>query len=639
MIRIRNLGVLLQHGVVRFRFGISAALAFLTAAVLPDVLPYVQRRSMTNSVLTLVLFACLIPLFAYVIQCANRRAACCSIVVGGVYSVCMVLGVQVMVYDNVIFSDIALYGRMIALLPLFTAVVCLLLLKLPGLAGVQAHSPLLKKSCFVRRADWKFFVAIWVIVFICWIPYLLAAYPGVFRYDAPYQTNQIMVNGRLYAHHPVIHTLYLTGSLLLGDRLFGSYESGMAIYAVTQMLMLSAMFAYACYFLAKHKAPALVQWLGIAYFALMPFNGINAVTATKDTLFTGIFLLTVLFTAELVKAPAAFFHSRFQMIRYVAALVLLCMWRNNGVYIMAVFLPVLLIVFRRYWKRMLPVCLAFVVVYGLYAGPLMQVLNVIPGNSREALSVPMQQMVRAVNEHPEKLTQEEMDAIYEIIPEDRIDDYNSRLSDPVKAYFKTSQLMKEPFKYLRVYLSVGIKCPGTYVNAVLSLTLGNWYPDMQYPDEASTHQYIEYNDWGALFEQTRRSEKEIIPKRESKLPGLDEALNSYAISVTQQDVPVLSMLISTGMVFWLMLLAAAAVIYAKKYKLLIPLLLMFGLWGTLMLGPIVLFRYAYPLMVCTPFLFAVILACGQKSKQPGYGRRVEETLVETLPEQTDSAQE
>ena len=46
--------------------------------------------------------------------------------------------------------------------------------------------------------------------------------------------------------------------------------------------------------------------------------------------------------------------------------------------------------------------------------------------------------------------------------------------------------------------------------------------------------------------------------------------------------------------------AALWSIWKKKYRNLFPLLLIFGYWGTLLLGPVTSLRYALPLIYCVP---------------------------------------
>lgn len=199
-----------------------------------------------------------------------------------------------------------------------------------------------------------------------------------------------------------------------------------------------------------------------------------AVTATRIR-FCWFFLLCVLFTADLAENPRRFTSSKFEMIRYAFVLLSMCVWRNNGIYILIVFLPIVIIALRRYWKNLLIMSAAVLVLYAAYSGPMMSLLDVVPGNSREALSVPMQQMARAALYAEDELSEEELNNIHDLISEDYVQQYNARISDPVKNGFKTSVLFREPFKYLKPifswpevpgYLSGCL--PGSFVGQLVS---------------------------------------------------------------------------------------------------------------------------------------------------------------------------
>lgn len=606
----------------RFRYVLAALFSFLTCIGVHVCFFGEENRLFSNSFVAFVLFAALIPVYAFVLgqrdgagehPLRTGRMTLCALSAGLILSVCMVFGRSVSTSGAVAYRSARVWGNVLALWPLFAFLIAAFFLLLPVWNRQYCSSALNRKGTI--RPDWKSFCITWGIVILCWLPVFLAAYPGVFRYDAPYQIDPVTVNGTLSAKHPVIHTAFLLGSLLLGNRLFGSYEAGMALYSLIQMLALSAIFAFACHSLARRNAPRILQVLAIAYFALTPFHAVMAVTATKDTLFAGFFLLAVLFTADLAADPKRFCSSRFEMIRYVLTLVSMCMWRNNGIYILVIFLPVMILALKKYWKNLLILSLAAVLIYFAYAGPFTSLIGAVPGNSREALSVPMQQMARAAMDAPDQLTEEELSNIHALISENTVQAYNPRISDPVKSGFRTSELFRSPLRYFKTYLTVGMKCPGIYLDAFLNLSLGNWYPDMVYPDASTGHQYIEYEDWTQLYEKTRSSDRQIIPQRESKLPVLDDWLDTYSLEVTQQEIPVLSMLISTGFIFFLIVIAGAAILCFRRYRKLLPLLLMLGLWGTVMLGPIALFRYSYPLMVCTPFLIQEIWECGAPFKR------------------------
>lgn len=103
-----------------------------------------------------------------------------------------------------------------------------------------------KKCC--RKTVWstrRVFILAWMLIMVCWIPVWLAAFPGIYAYDAVTQTAEFYLNTGLSGHHPIAHTAFLWGSFSLGKMLFGTYEAGMAVYAFVQMVVLSLIYAYA----------------------------------------------------------------------------------------------------------------------------------------------------------------------------------------------------------------------------------------------------------------------------------------------------------------------------------------------------------------------------------------------------------
>lgn len=49
-----------------------------------------------------------------------------------------------------------------------------------------------------------------LLILLCWLPILLAYYPGIFAYDASNQVMQV-INHDYTTHHPLVHTLLLGG--------------------------------------------------------------------------------------------------------------------------------------------------------------------------------------------------------------------------------------------------------------------------------------------------------------------------------------------------------------------------------------------------------------------------------------------
>lgn len=569
--------------------------------------------SVTNSILSVLLFAGFMWIFHRALRLVDGRLYGFSLCGGLLLSGMLVFGSELFVWDHVSLFNWKQWTGILFVGFLFAAMLVCLFSSLPRaqkkLCGCTR--PHLLENVF--NGGWRYFLIVWGILFVCWIPALLAGYPGIYGYDSAVQVTYLAPGSQLNAHHPILHTLYLYGSLRLGELCFGSTQAGMLIYALTQMLALSAAFAYACRFLAKRKAGIWWQVGLIAYFALWPINAILSISSTKDVLFSAIFLLLVLFTWDMAKQPDTFFHSWPRIFRYVLTVFFMCAMRNNGIYVLIVAIPFILILLRRYWKRAACVCAACLLLYGVYTGPVYTLLNVRDGSIREALSVPLQQLARVAYYAKDQLTEEEYAQICEIIPEERLSSYTSRIADPIKNHLRADVFEENPGRYIKLWIKLGLKFPGVYIDSFLSNNFGFWYPDMAFPDPPAWHPYLEFKN--AVTPTFK------VVKMETKSPALLKFYQDIAYNTVHQKIPVVSMLFSPGFSFWLLFIYLLAVLYFKKYRLLLPGLYLFLLWGTLLLGPVVLLRYVYPLMITTPCLWILSLHEESWEKPEKRGKR------------------
>lgn len=195
------------------------------------------------------------------------------------------------------------------------------------------------------------FPILWLLIFLCWIPVLLACYPGIFSYDAIYQCSQVTDTLQLNTHHPIIHTLLLGGCVQFGRSVLGSANSGMLLYSLLQMLINSCIFAYVLTFLKKHKVPSIALVLCLCFFALMPFNSLFSICATKDSVFAALFLWFLTFVIELVLNSGSFWSTWKDPAGFITAMFFLLTFRNNMLYAFVLCIPFLLILYRKYWKK------------------------------------------------------------------------------------------------------------------------------------------------------------------------------------------------------------------------------------------------------------------------------------------------
>lgn len=306
--------------------------------------------------------------------------------------------------------------------------------------------PDIKKICRTAAGFLLTYRGSWAFIFLCWLPVFLAAWPGVFVIDNVFQLKWYL-EGTIIAHHPVLHT-YLLGAVLdAGRRIFGTWEAGMCIFSLLQMIFLSAVFAYTVKVMAA-RAGRICRLISVFFYALIPYNPVSAFTATKDTIFAGLFLLVLAGAYQVVCDPEGFFQSWKKILLYVLLVFLMCAFRNTGIYIFLFSLPTFLIVCRKYWKKVLVMGLAVILAWGIFTGPVYQLLDVQKGSSAEMLSVPIQQMARAMVNAPAEFTAEQWEQTEKYMPD--YGSYAERVSDPVKDSFNAGLFEKDPMAFIKL---------------------------------------------------------------------------------------------------------------------------------------------------------------------------------------------
>ena len=177
------------------------------------------------------------------------------------------------------------------------------------LAGIQRGTDWisgtwLEKKCGPILTGKRSFWISWGVIFLLWLPALLASWPGVYVIDNVFQV-QWFLEGNISVHHPILHTYILGFCMEAGKKIFGSYEAGLGVYSVGQMLILSGLFSYAVYALGKRLA-GIFRLVCLLLYACMPYHAVSSFTATKDILFSGFFLILVLKSYELAMGHRCF---------------------------------------------------------------------------------------------------------------------------------------------------------------------------------------------------------------------------------------------------------------------------------------------------------------------------------------------
>ena len=361
------------------------------------------------------------------------------------------------------------------------------------------------------------------------------------------------------------------------------------ILSAAAACLLAGAFAYTVTTLYQVGVP---KWmLGLVFFvyALLPYNIVYSVTLWKDVPFGASALLLAVAFYRLVKNVAG----KWDYAAFALGAVGMALMRTNGWAALLIAAVLLAVVLRKQNRLLVKVLLAVLVLSWVMIGPVLKSMNVPGTDPVEAFAVPMQQIARVVANGRE-LTQEQQTLMGEIFLMDKLGEvYDPQTVDPVKyetfRYDQVDYIRQNAGKYVRLYLSLGLRYPGDYLKAWIDETRGYW------------------NGGYAYWIYTLQTEENILgiiqPEGANLLARLYGAWFRFAEKPTA-----LQPLYSIGLQVWILIACCVLCTLQgrKQWLIAVPtLVLTLGLWlGTPVYAE---FRYAYPMMLCAPLVLMTTL--------------------------------
>jgi len=499
---------------------------------------------------------------------------------------------------------------------LFLSIFCLPFACYPALRTInQVLGKLLAKdSSVISKKERKIvFYAILSVNFALW----LILFPGIYTFDMA-SWNEIFSRGTITAHWSITYGLYLALFLDLGEKLFHSYNLGFGVAMLLQMVFVSWTYYRIVLFAAKISKNKTVLWLGLLFFILVPFLSVMSITDAQDVIFGCLFAIVIMKIYEAVHNEN-YFKKKINLVSFILVAFALVTIRNNGIYCLVFAAPFIALFKKVRSKKYLLASIAAVIVINIiYTGPIYKIFNVRKSDSiNEILSVPSQQLAKAYIEAPYSFTPEQdaqMRAFYNM----HGDAYDWRsyeqyplIADFTKDNLNTEYTRQHLGEYVKLYLSVGLKNKRRYVDAFLLNSLGFWLPGKDYNDERLALDYMNYAGFAptSAFLNFNPSIKKVERIHDNVLT---HAIDYFLFNNGWQKVPIISTLCSIGFYSLMLIYAAFRAISCKKRKALVALMPAIGLFATLMLAPVAIYRYIYPIAILTPVIFAIILRSHRK---------------------------
>ncbi len=444
---------------------------------------------------------------------------------------------------------------------------------------------------FSRHVFWKAFG----ILTAAYMPFLILSYPGNLCWDVIGQIEQVIFETGYSSHHPLVHTLIVGGTVKLGDILFQSYEIGLFMYMLLQLVLFVSALASTVWFLAKRGVRGVILACLLCLYAVTPVYSNMASTAIKDVPFISFVIGYVIYLSLLIEKPGRLRHKGFA-VGFILLQLGTILFRNNGIYVVCIGGVITVIYLWKHYnmkERLGSIAVLFavsLVVSKVLLAILMQVLHAAPGSSGEMLSIPFQQTARYLQLYRGELTAEERESIEAVLGDVDVvaAKYDPDISDPVKALFDKEASAEEMIHYFKTWFTCFLKHPAVYLEAFFHHVYG-WFA----PTTANAVRY------------------------ETQYDGIEqEGLFSQALKIVlfyyrfvNRFTP-LGVLENVGIYVWGLMFTAA---YCWKRRNYAKMMMTTPLWISLLIcmaSPCFFLhpRYAFPIMFTLPFLICFMIS-------------------------------
>ena len=240
----------------------------------------------------------------------------------------------------------------------------------------KLNSMKLKDNKLTKLFKTKTFWFCFITLIFSWLIYYIAFYPVVLSPDPSFQIKQflgektkyldysVLINDKVTItnHHPVIHTILLGSCLKLGRFLIND-NFGLFIYTLIQGICLALTLVRTIIFLKKRNVSFKYLFVMLIVYALVPIFPFYAINANKDVYYTIIFINLVLLVFDFLENYQKTKYPWYKLLELFIFSLLLCLFRNNGVFIILP-LSIALIFYSK--KNLLKLLLVSISTLGIY---------------------------------------------------------------------------------------------------------------------------------------------------------------------------------------------------------------------------------------------------------------------------------
>jgi hypothetical protein len=337
---------------------------------------------------------------------------------------------------------------------------------------------------------WAVIISLITIAFL--LVFYYARFPGVYFKDSVKQLDE-MVLGDYEDWHPFIYNLL---AFIIPFKL-----GGLWLIELTQIIWYAVAVTYMICSLRYYGCPKKLCVLIYAFIMLMPDTAYVLLFPMKDCAFAILTMLLVTDLLHIIKTDGKWLEKKYNVVLLAVILVAATLVRHNGILFTAPLLAAVIYYSRRYVKRIVALLIVSALLIFTVKVPVYRLFDVEKAGSRttEVVGICMVMMGNALVEAPQLLSQEVIDFLYSVEPENVWEEYY-KLGDWNNVKWKSEDMQFQAIeetgtkKILEYTADTLYRCPNQCIRAFLAVTGMVWQTDGERHWKDAYRKYAKVSD-------------------------------------------------------------------------------------------------------------------------------------------------
>lgn len=444
---------------------------------------------------------------------------------------------------------------------------------------------------------------------LSWGLWFLVYYPGASMND----TINLLMQPYQNPMQPLIYQIIIWYSMSFFYKIFQDMTLSFGLMVAVQMIINAFILAYVTNWLSQKRVKQSIIWFVLFYYALLPSIANYSITLIKDTPFSIFILFFVTQLYDIVTQSKKCLSNKKFVFIFILTACSICAMRANGFLVIILTLLGIMLLKTNY-KKLLSGILCLVLVFNTSVSFAENQRFDSDVKFREMICVPLTQIGAVLNSNSAQLDTNEIEILNQLLPVNIWkESYRPSFADLIKynLQFNNDWLNNNKIKFLSVWYDILKDNFPIYVKSYLCHTYAYWsvapsFSNIDYTQSFFTkinNNTLDDSIWGNFCTNNKLENKILLPESIS-----NEFHTLFKSSFT------LNLLLSPGIMFWLVIGFYTLLIAKKRYRICFAFLPIILVWLTLMLAAPASFIYRYSFYLVLTFPLVIVLSLKELGK-------------------------